>query len=58
MKADRVTELIEKLVEEKLRLAAVLNSKTLGENKEFFLVDCRKKIGQIKSDLYAALQSH
>ena len=57
MKPEQVAELLEKLIDEKLKLATILNSKTLGQNKMLFLDDCRKQIGQLKLALVAALKA-
>lgn len=55
MTAEQFVEQIEKLVDEKLRLATILASKNLGENKELFLNESRLKIEQIKKNLAQAL---
>ncbi len=57
MKSEKVVEQIEKLMDEKLRLTLILNSKGLGENKEFFLAESRKKIEGIKVSLGQALEN-
>ena len=55
MNAERAAEMIEKLMDEKLKLAAVLNSKTLGGNKTAFIDDCQKRIVAARANLLAAL---
>jgi hypothetical protein len=57
MTSEKFVEQIEKLIDEKLKLATILNSKTLGENKEFFFNDSRRKIDQIKATLVEALDN-
>ena len=57
MTSEKVVEQIEKLVDEKLKVITILNSKSLGANKEFFLNDSRKKIEQIKAALTEALRN-
>jgi hypothetical protein len=57
MTSEKFVEQIEKLIDEKLKLATILNSKTLGENKEFFFNDSRRKIDQIKATLIEALEN-
>lgn len=57
MTSEKFVEQIEKLIDEKLKLATILNSKTLGENKEFFYKDSRRKIDQIKATLVDALNN-
>jgi|GEM_PF-5067630 len=37
MKVEHAADLVEKLIDEKMKLATILTSKTLGTNKEFFL---------------------
>ena len=56
MKPEQVADLIEKLIDEKMKLATIMNSKTLGPNKAMFLDDCHKKIGQVKAALLEALK--
>ena len=56
MKPEHVADLIEKLIDEKMKLATIMNSKTLGPNKAMFLDDCRKKMGQVKAALLEALK--
>ena len=56
MTTEKFVEQIEKLIDEKLKLATILNSKTLGENKEFFFNDSRRKIEEIKAGLVDALK--
>lgn len=56
MKPERVADLIEKLVDEKMKLSTIMNSKTLGANKTMFLDDCRKKVEQVKAELLQALK--
>jgi hypothetical protein len=57
MTSEKFVEQIEKLIDEKLKLATILNSKTLGENTEFFFNDSRRKIDQIKATLVEALDN-
>ena len=57
MNAEHAAAQIEKLLDEKLKLAAILNSKTLGANKTVFLDDCQKRIAEARANLVAALQS-
>lgn len=57
MTSEKFVEQIEKLIDEKLKLATILSSKTLGENKEFFFNESRRKIDQIKSTLVEALDN-
>jgi hypothetical protein len=57
MTSEKFVEQIEKLIDEKLKLATILNSKTLGENKEFFFNDSRRKVDQIKATLIEALDN-
>lgn len=56
MTAEKLVEQIEKLIDEKLRLATILGSKSLGDQKEFFFKESRRKIDQIKADLVEALK--
>jgi hypothetical protein len=57
MTSEKVVEQIEKLIDEKLKLATILTSKSLGTNKEFFLTESRKKIEQVKASLLDALKN-
>jgi hypothetical protein len=57
MKSEKIVEQIEKLIDEKLRLTLILSSKGLGDNKEFFLTESRKKIEEIKVSLGQALEN-
>ncbi len=57
MTNEKIVEHIEKLIDEKLRLTLILSSKALGENKEFFLHDSRRKIEEIKTYLLEALKN-
>ena len=57
MTSEQFVEQIEKLIDEKLKLTTILSSKTLGENKEFFFNDSRRKIDQIKATLVEALDN-
>ena len=57
MTSEKVVEQIEKLIDEKLRLATILSSKNLGDKKEFFFHESHRKIDQIKADLIAALKN-
>ncbi len=57
MTNEKVVEHIEKLIDEKLRVVTILNSKSLGDSKEFFLNESRKKIEQIKTGLLEALKN-
>jgi hypothetical protein len=54
---EKVVEQIERLIDEKLKVVTILNSKSLGTNKEFFLNDARKKVDQIKGDLVDVLKN-
>ena len=57
MTSEKVVEQIEKLIDEKLKVITILNSKSLGDKKEFFLNDSRKKVEQIKTALLEALKN-
>lgn len=57
MTTEKVVEQIEKMIDEKLRLTLILNSKSLGDNKEFFLIESRRKIEEIKVRLIEALKN-
>ena len=57
MTNEKVVEQIEKLIDEKMRLTLILGSKGLGDNKEFFLNESRKKIEEIKGNLLEALKA-
>jgi hypothetical protein len=57
MTTEKAVEQIEKLIDEKLRVAAILQSKSLGDQKEFFLNESRRKVEQIKTALLEALQN-
>ena len=57
MTHEKTVELIEKLIDEKLKLATILASKNLGANKEFFLAESRKKIDQVKVSLLDVLKN-
>lgn len=57
MTTEKTVEQIEKLIDEKLRAAAILTSKSLGDKKEFFLNQSRGKIEQIKAALIEALKN-
>lgn len=57
MTSEKIVEQIEKLIDEKLRLTTILGSKSLGENKEFFFNESRRKIEQIKAGLIEALKN-
>jgi hypothetical protein len=56
MNAEHVVDIIEKLIDEKMKLATILTSKTLGSNKEFFLQELRKKNAEVKASLVEALK--
>lgn len=55
MNAEQVVNLIDKLIEERLRLASVVESKTLGPNKPEFLADCKKRVAEAREKLIQAL---
>ncbi|MBC8003094.1 MAG: hypothetical protein H7X97_10960 [Opitutaceae bacterium] len=55
MNAEQVVTLIDKLIEERLRLASVVESKTLGPNKAAFLSDCKKRVAEAREKLIQAL---
>lgn len=57
MTANKIVEQIEKLIDEKLKVATILNSKGLGVNKEFFLNESREKVESIKAALCEALEN-
>ena len=57
MRSEKIVDQIERLIDEKLRLTTILNSKGLGENKELLFNDSRKKIEQIKSCLVETLKN-
>jgi hypothetical protein len=57
MTTEKIVEQIEKLIDEKLRMATILQSKSLGDQKEFFLNESRRKVQQIKTALLEALQN-
>jgi hypothetical protein len=56
MNPEQIAVLIEKLIDEKLKLASILGSKTLGANKSAFMEDCQKKVAQIRAGLIDALK--
>lgn len=55
MNAEQVVNLIDKLIEERMRLASVVESKTLGPNKPAFLSDCKKRVAETREKLIQAL---
>ena len=55
MKREQIVELIERLIDEKYSMNSILASKTLGDNKQFFLDGAHKKVAKIKADLVEAL---
>ena len=55
MNAKEVVNLIDKLIEERLRLASVVESKTLGPNKPAFLSDCKKRVTETREKLIQVL---
>lgn len=55
MNAEQVVNLIDKLIEERLRLATVVESKTLGPNKPAFMSDCTKRVAEAREKLIQAL---
>ena len=55
MNAEQVVNLIDKLIEERMRLASVVESKTLGPNKPEFLADCKKRVAEAREKLIQAL---
>ena len=57
MTPEKIVDQIERLIDEKLRLTTILNSKGLGENKELLFNESRKKIEQIKSCLIETLKN-
>lgn len=57
MKPEQIVDLLERLIDEKYSLNAILSSKTLGDNKQFFLDGARKKVATIKADLVEALKN-
>ena len=57
MRSEKIVDQIERLIDEKLRLTTILNSKGLGENKELLFNDSRKKIEQIKLCLVETLKN-
>ena len=57
MNSEKVVEHIEKLIDEKFKVVTILGSKHLGDNKEFFLTESRKKIETLKAGLIEALKT-
>ena len=57
MKSEKIVEQIEKLIDEKLKVITIINSKSLGANKEFFLSESRKNVEQIKAALLDTLKN-
>ncbi len=55
MNAQKIVEEIEKLIDEKFKIAAILSAKGLGESKELFLHEARQKLDGVKVDLIRAL---
>lgn len=55
MDAEKVVNLIDKLIDERLRLASVVESKTLGPNKPAFMADCTKRVTEAREKLTQAL---
>ena len=55
MNAEKVVNLIDKLIDERLRLASVVESKTLGPNKPSFMSDCKKRVDEAREKLIQAL---
>lgn len=55
MDAEKVVNLIDKLIDERLRLASVVESKTLGPNKPAFMADCTKRVTEAREKLIQAL---
>lgn len=57
MNSEKIVEHIEKLIDEKLKVVTILGSKHLGDNKEFFLNESRKKIADIKASFIETLKN-
>ncbi|MEP6664661.1 MAG: hypothetical protein ABJC04_13475 [Verrucomicrobiota bacterium] len=55
MNPQKIIEQIEKLIDEKFKVATILSAKSLGDSKELFLHESQQKIEQIKGELAEAL---
>lgn len=58
MKPEQVADVIDKLIDERTKLNAIANVKTLtGDLKKSLNEECRKKIAQLKAELIEALKA-